>query len=181
MSFFALIRKSIRDLNVKEHIEEIKKKHQASLDHKMKIRELMKKIIRMWLNVKKSRYWRHWSRLKFMPTSYEKMKFTWRKEVESKRKKQKINIKISREKITHRASFNANQMRLSRETSARIINDRISRELHKKVAMASQIKRVLATGAQSSRAKLLLNRISSANQVRSQSRMRYQSIQLSID
>lgn len=58
MSFFALIRKSIRDLNVKEHIEEIKQKHQASLDHKMKIRELMKRMVKMWLNVKISRFWR---------------------------------------------------------------------------------------------------------------------------
>lgn len=110
-----------------------------------------------------------------MPTSYERMKFTWRKQVESKRRNQQINIKISREKVTHRASFNANRMRLSRENSARVINERISRELYKKVALASQMKRMLATGAQSSRAKLLLNRISSANQVRSESRMRYQS------
>jgi hypothetical protein len=110
-----------------------------------------------------------------MPTSYEVMKHKWKREVAKMRDLISDTIRLSKDKAFHQAHCIGKKVRISKLSSAKILSDRKAIETRVKTARVAQIRRDLQTATESSRAKLMLKRISSANQIRTESRMRISS------
>ena len=58
MNFFGTFRNSVRDVKISTEIAKLRMKYEEAIAHKLKMRDVMKRIIKTWMNVKLSRYWR---------------------------------------------------------------------------------------------------------------------------
>ena len=100
------------------------------------------------------------------------MKQKWQEEVAKMRRMISDSVKSSKDKAAHHVFNIAKRVKIERITSAKLISDRKTKEIRIKTAKVESLRKRLKTGTQTSREKLILQRISSANKIRCDSKMR---------
>ena len=107
-----------------------------------------------------------------MPTYYEYIKNKQKQEIANLKKLLFSQIKSSKEKLQLKATYTANNVRLTRQTSEKLLIERNAKEIRVKTTRAHDIRKRLKSGNQSSRANLFRQRICSANLIRASSSKR---------
>lgn len=98
----------------------------------------------------------------------------WYDQVANTRKMIELQMKSSKDKFFQSRAKKGLQVRLTRESSQKLISDRKNEEIRVKTARAGRIRRKIVFGNQSSRATLLERNMSAANLIRATSPRRVQ-------
>jgi hypothetical protein len=85
-------------------------------------------------------------------------------------------IKLSKDRVYDDIIRKANYIRITKQTSQKLLNERIKKEHRVKTAKVQKIRKRIILGTQSSRANLINQRISSANEIRAKSPKRFKKL-----
>lgn len=98
----------------------------------------------------------------------------WYDKVANTRKMIEFQMKSSKDKFFQNAAKKGFQVRLTRQSSQKLISERKNEEIRVKTARAGRIRRKIVLGNQSSRVNLMERNMSAANLIRAMSPRRVQ-------